>query len=130
MKKLLLISLAACISGAALAQKSFNGLDMNMGNLYRLSDAKTRSISPENFTGELRQRRHGHPRTGQRQKRRKRPRPGLESKSLYIHIEPGKTFTLAEINGSGAIQHIWMTLPATGVIPFSVFTGTMKPRLR
>ncbi len=34
------------------SQKSFNGLDMNMGNLYRLSDAKTRSISPENFTGE------------------------------------------------------------------------------
>ena len=25
---------------------------MNMGNLYRLSDAETRSISPENFTGE------------------------------------------------------------------------------
>lgn len=25
---------------------------MNMGNLYRLSNAKTRSISPENFTGE------------------------------------------------------------------------------
>ncbi len=25
---------------------------MNMGNLSRLSDAKTRSISPENFTGE------------------------------------------------------------------------------
>jgi len=36
------------------AQKSgsFNGLDMNLGNIYRLSDAKTRSISPENFTGE------------------------------------------------------------------------------
>ena len=30
----------------------FNGLDMNMGNLSRLSDAKTRSISPENITGE------------------------------------------------------------------------------
>ena len=30
----------------------FNGLDMNLGNLYRLSDAQTRSISPENFTGE------------------------------------------------------------------------------
>ena len=30
----------------------FNGLDLNMGNLYRLSEAKTRSISPENFTGE------------------------------------------------------------------------------
>ena len=36
-----------------LAQKSsFNGLNMNMGNLYRLSNAKTRSISAENFTGE------------------------------------------------------------------------------
>ena len=30
---------------------SFNGLGMHMGNLSRLSDAKTRSISPENFTG-------------------------------------------------------------------------------
>ena len=34
------------------SQNRFNGLEMNMGNLYRLSDAKTRSISPENFTGE------------------------------------------------------------------------------
>ena len=38
----------------AAGQKSsnFNGLDMNLGNLFRLSDAKTRSISPENPTGE------------------------------------------------------------------------------
>ena len=34
------------------SQSKFNGLDMNLGNLYRLSDAKTRSISPENFSGE------------------------------------------------------------------------------
>ena len=33
-------------------QREFNGLDMNMGNLYRLSNAESRSISPENFTGE------------------------------------------------------------------------------
>ncbi|HBG39856.1 MAG TPA: hypothetical protein DDW85_00410, partial [Porphyromonadaceae bacterium] len=32
--------------------RPFNGLDMNMGNLYRLSNAESRSISPENFTGE------------------------------------------------------------------------------
>src|SRR5688572_15580460 len=32
-------------------EKPFNGLDMNLGNLSRLSDAKTRSISPENYTG-------------------------------------------------------------------------------
>ena len=34
------------------AQQKFNGIDMNLNNLYRLSDAKSRSISPENFTGE------------------------------------------------------------------------------
>ena len=32
--------------------KSFNGLGMDLGNLSRLSNAQTRSISPENFTGE------------------------------------------------------------------------------
>jgi len=31
---------------------TFNGLGMHLGNLPRLSSAKTRSISPENFTGE------------------------------------------------------------------------------
>ncbi len=30
----------------------FNGLGLNLGNLSRLSKARTRSISPENFTGE------------------------------------------------------------------------------
>jgi hypothetical protein len=30
--------------------------------------------------------------------------------SPYVLIEPGKTFMLADIEGSGAIQHIWMTL--------------------
>ena len=30
----------------------FNGLGMHVGNLWRLSDAGSRSISPENFTGE------------------------------------------------------------------------------
>ncbi|WP_318348419.1 hypothetical protein [Aquipluma nitroreducens] len=34
------------------SQSSFNGLDMNIGNLSRLSNAQTRSISPENLTGE------------------------------------------------------------------------------
>lgn len=28
----------------------FNGLNMGMENLYQLSDAKTRSSSPENYT--------------------------------------------------------------------------------
>jgi hypothetical protein len=31
---------------------AFNGLGLNLGNLSLLSSAETRSISPENFTGE------------------------------------------------------------------------------
>ena len=31
---------------------SFNGLGLHMGNISQLSDAESRSISPENFTGE------------------------------------------------------------------------------
>ena len=27
----------------------------------------------------------------------------------YVVVDPGKTFTLAEISGAGSIQHIWMT---------------------
>lgn len=30
---------------------AFNGLNMNLGNLARLSNAQSRSISPENFSG-------------------------------------------------------------------------------
>ena len=36
-------------------QNNFNGLGVGLDNLYRLSKAKTRSISPENPTGEFTQ---------------------------------------------------------------------------
>lgn len=39
------------VATASAQMDKFNGLNMNMGNLFRLSDAKTRSIRPENFTG-------------------------------------------------------------------------------
>ena len=42
----------AFATGVFAQSRSFNGLDMSMGNLYKLSNAETRSISPENFTGE------------------------------------------------------------------------------
>lgn len=47
---LLFFTLLICLNAFAQTEK-FNGLDMNMGSLSRLSDAKSRSISPENFTG-------------------------------------------------------------------------------
>ena len=52
MNCLIYIVLLCLLPLFAFSQTKFNGLDMNMGNLYRLSDAKTRSISPENFSGE------------------------------------------------------------------------------
>ncbi|HOM41634.1 MAG TPA: hypothetical protein PK064_12055, partial [Bacteroidales bacterium] len=51
-KTALLLLLIFIVPFQLISQTRFNGLDMNMGNLFRLSDAKTRSISPENFTGE------------------------------------------------------------------------------
>ncbi|MGX5819927.1 glycoside hydrolase family 172 protein [Chitinophaga lutea] len=100
---------ACCLLAAgAFAQKNFNGLQMNMGNLHLLSNAETRSISPENFTGE--KGKGGMATLDQGAARNAARDLGQGWKvNPYVHIEPGKTFTLAEINGSGAIQHIWMT---------------------
>lgn len=108
MKKLFLLSMAVCLSWTAFSQQTFNGLDMNLGNLSRLSDAKTRSISPENFTGEPGKGGMATLDQGNAKNAARDLGQGWKV-NPYIHIEPGKTVTLAEINGSGAIQHIWMT---------------------
>jgi D-arabinan exo alpha-(1,3)/(1,5)-arabinofuranosidase (non-reducing end) len=110
MKKNLFLMLLVLAVLQSTAQKAgtFNGLDMNMGNIFRLSDAKSRSISPENFTGEPGK---GGMTTLEQGNARNAARDlGVGWKvNPYIHIEPGKTYTLAEIDGSGSIQHIWMT---------------------
>jgi hypothetical protein len=84
----------------------FNGLGMNMGNLARLSHAQTRSISPENFTGE--KGRGGMATEGTNASAARDLGRGWKV-SPSVDIQAGKTFTLAEIQGSGAIQQIWMT---------------------
>ncbi len=79
---------------------------MGLGNLPRLSDAKTRSISPENFTGEKGKGGMATEGTGARAARDL----GQTWKvSPSVRIAPGQTFVMADIKGSGAIQHIWMT---------------------
>jgi hypothetical protein len=85
---------------------SFNGLGMNMGNLARLSKAQTRSISPENFTGSKGAAGTATEGTGAQAARDL----GQGWKvSPSVRIAPGETFNLAEIEGSGAIQQIWLT---------------------
>ena len=85
----------------------FSGLGLHMGNLSRLSHAQTRSISPENFTGE--KGKAGMSTDGPAANAARGLGQGWKV-SPYIIIEPGATFTLADITGSGAIQQIWMTL--------------------
>ncbi len=85
---------------------AFNGLGMNMGNLSRLSDAKTRSISPENFTGA---KGAGAMSEDGPAKECARDLGKGWKISPYVRIKPGETFTLADIEGEGAIQHIWLT---------------------
>jgi hypothetical protein len=86
--------------------KLFNGLGMHLGNLSRLSHAKTRSISPENFTGEKGGGAKAEEGTGASAARDL----GKGWKiSPSVRIMPGETFVLADIEGPGAIQHIWMT---------------------
>lgn len=84
----------------------FNGLGMNLGNLARLSDAETRSISPENFTGE--KGKGGMATEGTNAAAARDLGQGWKV-SPSIDIAAGQTFTLADIQASGAIQHIWMT---------------------
>ncbi|UCD53525.1 MAG: DUF2961 domain-containing protein [Phycisphaerales bacterium] len=88
------------------ADEDFNGLGMSLDNLPRLSTAKTRSISPENFTGEKGKGGMATEGTGARAAREL----GQGWKvSPSVRIEAGQTFVMADITGPGAIQHIWMT---------------------
>jgi len=94
---------------------SFNGLGMSLGGLARLSDAQTRSISPENFAGEKGKGGMAKAGTGARASRDL----GQGWKvSPSVAMEPGETFELADIAGPGAIQQIWMT--PTGNWRFSI----------
>lgn len=84
----------------------FNGLGMHLGNLSRLSNARTRSISAENPTGAKGQGGMATEGTGAYAARDL----GLGWKiSPSLIIPPQQFVTLADIQEPGAIQHIWMT---------------------
>jgi hypothetical protein len=111
MKALLAFGLVILMAAAVLAlvpedEKPFNGLYLNLGNLCRLSKAKTRSISPENFTGEKGKGGMAVEGTG---KNAGRELGQTWKISPSVKIQSGETFALADIKGPGAIQQIWMT---------------------
>ncbi len=115
MKKIILLMSLCLFLVQVQAQQKFNGLDVNLSNIYRMSDAKTRSISPENFKGE--KGKGGMATTGNGANASRELGQGWKV-SPSVTIKAGTTFTVAEINGSGAIQHIWLT--PTGNWRFSI----------
>ena len=105
---------------------AFNGLGLNLGNLSRLSAAQTRSLSAENFTGAKGAGGMATEGTGAHCARDL----GRGWKiSPSVRIKVGETFTFADIQGSGAIQQIWMT--PTGPWRYSIlriyWDGQVQP---
>ncbi len=107
--------LVLALSASAQSSYQFNGLDMNIGNLSKLSNAKTRSLSPENYNGEKGGGAKADPRDGT-------PELNVSNSASaaltlgkgwkvnpFIIVKPGETVTIADIDGPGAIQQIWMT---------------------
>src|SRR4051812_7410936 len=105
MQKIIGLFFCAIVYNSSQAQK-YNGIDANMGNLYRFSDAKSRSISPENFNGAKGE--GGKATTGTGSGPSRDLGQGWKVSPSVI-IKPKTTYTVAEIDGSGSIQHIWMT---------------------
>ncbi len=102
---------------------SFNGVAMNLGNIMKLSAARTRSITAENVYGEkgrggmaeitdtpppevLRLGQHWYPQTAARDL-------GQTWKIRPCLTLPGQsTTTIMDVAGPGVIQHIWFTVDA------------------
>jgi hypothetical protein len=78
-----------------------------LGNLDQLSNAKSRSISPENFTGE--KGRAGMATTNGSAWHAARELGQGWKVSPYVRVAARSNFTLADIKGPGRIQQIWMT---------------------
>lgn len=97
------------------AQTPFNGVETHLGNLFRTSNAVTRSISAENITGEPGKGGMADPKldSGKRNVANAAHAARELGKGWkvnpFLEIKGGETITLADIKGPGAIQHIWMT---------------------
>ena len=113
--KLFCLSAGLLLAGTLSAQQPFNGVESNLGNLFRLSNARSRSISPENFNGAKGG--AGKATSGTGAGAARELGQGWKI-SPSVDIAAKTTFTLAEISSSGSIQHIWMT--PTGNWRFSI----------
>ncbi|MEZ6029241.1 MAG: glycoside hydrolase family 172 protein [Hyphomonadaceae bacterium] len=83
-----------------------------VNSLYLLSSAQSRSISPENLTGEVGM--GGRTPLELGSAKAAAINLGLGWKvNPYINIAAGETFVMGETSGPGVINHIWMTTGGT-----------------
>jgi len=117
---------AALARGPQLCPAGFNGLDISLGNLSRVSKAKPRSLSAENVTGEKGGGGMATNGTGAGAAREL----GLGWKvSPSVRIKAGTTFTLGDVKGPGSptgaacasvLSFCWRVLPLS---PFASRSG-------
>ena len=93
---------------------SFNGLGLHLGNLSLLSNAETRSCSAENPTGAKGQ---GGRALASEHGAARELGAGWKVRPC-VGIPPGDTLLLADLDGPGAIQQMWMT--PTGNYRFTI----------
>jgi hypothetical protein len=99
-------ALALAASPCAVRADGSSGVTTGLGDLFRTSSAQSRSISPENLTGE---KGRGGMATEGTGKNAARDLGQTWKVSPSVVIKAGTTFTLGEIKGPGCIQQIWMT---------------------
>lgn len=81
---------------------------MDLSRLFEIKRAKTRSISPENTTGAPGK--GGMCPLNEGSARRAARDLGLGWKvNPYMVLQPGEVLTIADIEGPGVINHIWLT---------------------
>lgn len=89
-----------------------DGLELGMGTLPLLTDARSRSISAENPTGEKGKGGMAIPNPSE-------PKPAASARAAddlgqgwkvrpFLRVNAGQTVTLMDVDGPGIIQHIWM----------------------
>ncbi len=103
---LLLSPILALPSTLCADDPAAGGLSVSLDSLSRLYNVQSRSISPENFTGE--KGRAGTATEGTGKNASRELGQGWKV-SPSIHIKGKSTFSLAEITGPGSIRSIWMT---------------------
>lgn len=102
----LLFVIAVLLVSFSCTQRNNTVVVPGLNTLYMTSNAETRSISPENLSGEKGQGARIKPEDGTA--KRAASKYGWKT-NPYVFVQPGETKVLAEAEGPGFINHIWLT---------------------